>query len=404
MPIPSDFLMLFQDPSFAESELVKEMISRSKKNYVLSNHKNSIFQMNVTGKRHGWYKTNVRDADGNRKQLVAKSEDALFEKLFSHYKSLEEGPATLQKAFDMLMDKKKNENNRSANTITEDVRYFQKISDALKQAPVASITEENIRKWITNDYMMTKPKETALKKMLQLFSQIFRHAMHEHLCTTNPAEYISKDDYLKDCNLNTKTDEERSFSKEEILRIEQDAKRTPKEPCALMTLLASETGMRAGELSALLKSDVSGGFIHVHRQLLRNKREGHFVFYEVEYTKDEKNRPHGGRYVPISPRCQEVLDLAFLLPGESDHLFHYKDGRAITTDTYEQNLSRRCKRLGIGTTNNHAFRIAFNSRLIELGFSSADRALILGHAVETNERHYSVSDRRRLDSIWERLQ
>jgi len=68
------------------------------------------------------------------------------------------------------------------------------------------------------------------------------------------------------------------------------------------------------------------------------------------------------------PQCQEILDLVFQLPGESDYLFHYKDGRTVTTDTYEQNLSRRCKRLGISTTNNHAFRIAFNSHLIKLGF------------------------------------
>lgn len=171
-----------------------------------------------------------------------------------------------------------------------------------------------------------------------------------------------------------------------------------------MTLLASETGMRAGELSAVLKSDISGGFIHVHRQLLRNENDGHYVFFEVEYTKDEKKHPHGGRYIPITPECQEIIDLALLLPGDSDHLFHYSDGRTVTTDTYEQNLSRRCSRLGIETTNNHAFRVAFNSRLIERGFSPADRALILGHAVETNERNYSVSDRRRLDDIRKRLQ
>ena len=102
------------------------------------------------------------------------------------------------------------------------------------------------------------------------------------ICNQN-LSHSYKDDYLKDCDLNTKTDEERAFSKEEIQRIKQNAKRTPKEPCALMTLLASETGMRAGELSALLKSDVSDGFIHVHRQLLRNNRDGHVASLTVPF-------------------------------------------------------------------------------------------------------------------------
>ncbi len=35
------------------------------------------------------------------------------------------------------------------------------------------------------------------------------------------------------------------------------------------------------------------------------------------------------------------------------------------------------------------------TKMIELGFSAADRALILGHEVQTNETHYSLTDKRR---------
>jgi hypothetical protein len=66
-------------------------------------------------------------------------------------------------------------------------------------------------------------------------------------------------------------------------------------------------------------------------------------------------------------------------------------------------LNRVCEKLGCQATNNHAFRIAFNSRLIEMGFSSADRALILGHSVQTNETWYSKRDKRRLESIRSRV-
>ena len=47
--------------------------------------------------------------------------------------------------------------------------------------------------------------------------------------------------------------------------------------------------------------------------------------------------------------------------------------------------------------------MAFNSRLIEMGFSPADRALILGHQVQTNETHYSLTDKRRLEDIMEKM-
>lgn len=50
-------------------------------------------------------------------------------------------------------------------------------------------------------------------------------------------------------------------------------------------------------------------------------------------------------------------------------------------------------------TNNHAFRIAFNAKLINMGLSALERATILGHRVETNEHHYSLTDERRLEEI-----
>lgn len=38
-----------------------------------------------------------------------------------------------------------------------------------------------------------------------------------------------------------------------------------------------------------------------------------------------------------------------------------------------------------------------------MGFSASDRALILGHEVQTNEAHYSLTDKRKLNDIKKRL-
>ena len=171
-----------------------------------------------------------------------------------------------------------------------------------------------------------------------------------------------------------------------------------------MMLLAMETGMRAGELAALHKSDVKQDFIHVHRQQRRDHdHDGHEIIFEVGYTEDERMHPHNGREVPVTKASMRVIKEALKLPGESEYLFHDEDGEMINKASYDRYLHRQCVRLGTTAKNNHAFRIAFNSRLIELGFSSSDRALILGHAVQTNEAIYSVSDKRRLEGIRKRL-
>ncbi len=208
------------------------------------------------------------------------------------------------------------------------------------------------------------------------------------------------------CNCSQKANELKEFSKEELDLIKQDVLKEIHRPRAIMTLLAMETGMRAAELPALHKSDIGDDYIHVHRQQIRGKNDitGKEFFFEVPYTKDERLHPHDGRYIPITKECREVLDYANIIEGDSEYLFHEKNSSSmISKDSYEYNLRRRCKRLGTLPKNNHAFRIAYNSRLIELGFSASDRALILGHEVQTNEAHYSLTDKRRLDVIKDRL-
>ena len=253
-------------------------------------------------------------------------------------------------------------------------------------------------------FSSTKPKEGALRKHLQLLGQIFDYGVHNKLCFDNPVKFISASDYVHLCKLYKKSDEEKAFSKEELEAFWQDCKTHLDDPFALMTLASSYSGLRAGELPVLRKTDDLGDFLHVHRQQRKEKDDnGHQFFYELPHTKDERRHPHNGRFVPIIPELREVLDHANALPGESEYIFHNKKGEPLQADSYEQNLRRRCKRLEISTSNNHAFRIAFNSKLIELGFSAAERALILGHEVQTNENNYSVTDKRQLVDIRNRL-
>ena len=60
--------------------------------------------------------------------------------------------------------------------------------------------------------------------------------------------------------------------------------------------------------------------------------------------------------------------------------------------------------LGFKVTKNHALRKSFNSNvLIPRDFSSAERAAMLGHSIETNYRFYSYAPKGSLDDWRERL-
>lgn len=388
----------------SETAGFENMISAAKKEYVKKRHTRSISQMtNATGYKKNKWKTYIGP---ERKEIIKKTEDEIYEALFNYYVALDNRTKTFEDVFNLLVDYKRDCLGRNPNTISEDIRYFGFISDEIKQKLISDVTDEDIRKWLIKYYLPKNPKETAFKKLVQLLGQVFEFGIKRKLCYDNPVKYISIGDYLRQCDCTQKSNEQKEFCKEELLLIKQDVLQEINRPRAIMTLLAIETGMRAGELAALHKSDIGDDYIHVHRQQIRGKSEisGKEFFFEVPYTKDERLHPHDGRYIPITQECRVVLDYANKIEGESEYLFHERNSSSmISKDSYEYNLRRRCKRLGTLPKNNHAFRIAFNSRLIELGFSASDRALILGHEVQTNETHYSLTDKRRLDMIKDRL-
>ena len=401
--LPNEVFQLLFDYGM-EAAKVNEMLTLAKRNYVMSNHTRKIFQMPPSKSwKNGCYKTYIY-VDSKRKEITASTEEKLIEKLYYHYKEAENKSNTLQQVFDKYMDYKKICLNRSEKTISIDKNRFQNVVKVIRETNINDLTDEDIRKYIVSDLLPKSPRPATLKRIIQLLRAVFEYGVKHKMCLDNPMRYIEVQDYYKYCNQTVKTDEEKAFSVNELARITADAEKYLDNPRVLMSLLAKETGMRVGELAALHVEDVQDDFIHVHRQQIKVSEGKHNKLVEVGYTKDERMHPHNGRFIPITEEAKRVIGLARAISGESPYLFHESNKlEMIPKDGYVHNLRKRCKRLGCIPTNNHAFRMAFNSRLIELGFSASDRALILGHEVQTNEAHYSLTDRRRLDDIKNRL-
>lgn len=383
---------------------VNEMITLAKREFVMTHHSRDIFRMPPNSSwKSGCYKTYVY-VDSKRKELTASTKDRLIEKLYDFYYEAENREKTLEQVFEMLMDYKQNCLNRRDKTISTDRNRFKHVPRELLAKKIIDITDEDIRRFIVSVLLPKNPKPAFIKRMLETLSSVFEYGIKKKVCFENPVRYIDAQDYYKHCDQEVKTDEEKAFSIEELARITADAENYLDNPRVLMSLLAKETGMRVGELAALHVEDVQDDFIHVHRQQIKVSEGTHNRLVEVGYTKDERMHPHNGRFIPITDEARRVIGLAMAIPGDSPYLFHEKNcSKMVPTDGYAQNLRKRCRRLGCIPTNNHAFRMAFNSRMIELGFSASDRALILGHEVQTNEAHYSLTDKRRLDRIKDRL-
>lgn len=381
-------LMLVLECGVGNAEKVEEMVFSAKKEFVSRVHGYAITQY-TKGAKAGRHKTYVGSP---RKEVSRRTEKELYEYLYDYYKQTEQ---TFESVFFEKLDYKQNKLNRKPMTIDLERRLFNKhIPSEFGSTKIADITDD-MCVLIIRSVARTHPKEEALRKIHQMLNSTFTFAIQHGYCYKNPAAAVDLTCFLQDCDLETKTDEEKQFSAEEIAMLREIAMQNATNPRALMMLLASYTAMRSGELAAIRWADVKGDYLHIHRQ---QRKDGN-AYSDVLYTKNERKHPRDGRPFPITPAIRDVLTLAQELAGTSEYLFHDADGNPIRKDSYQLYLKRHARRLKIKATNNHAFRYAVNSHLIELGFSSADRALLLGHTVQTNETVYSITDNRRLDHI-----
>ena len=404
--IDNELMVLLNSIPEASERLIEMTKATAKKLFVSEHHHQKISQLNTNNKyRDGHWVTHVY-IDNRRRLVEKKTEEELYEYLFNFYREQEDRPETYDEVFEAFVRDKRSRG-ISESTVNEYRRYNGFISQRIRNKDISLITEDELRKWLIDDYLSKKPKKEALKKMLQQLKAVFTYAIHKKLCFENPAQYLLIEDYVKFCNLKTKANEDRSFSGEEIEKLRDYCLKHLNNPHSIVMLVAMETGMRAAELTSLLKTDITEDFIYVHRQQIRIPKTDmneKIRFTEVEYTKNERSNPRGGRPVPITKRCREALNLAFALKGESKYVFHHPDGRPLIKDSYESYLRRVCLRLGIEISNNHAFRVAFNARLISAGVAGNERCLILGHSMQTNERHYSYSDRRQAEAVKSKLE
>lgn len=399
--ISTSDIMLLLERGAVNADIFKDMLFTTKKTYVDEIHKASITHIEK-GIKAGKWKTYVGKP---RKELLRSTEKELYEALYTYYSEQEKSSYTFGHAKEAWLDYKLTNQNRSPQTI-QDYRYVidKFIPENFQSQCLRDITEENVERLFAERTKALIPKEDSLKKALQYTKAIFDFGIRKKWCYTNPALTVDLSNLYSLCDNSIKTDDEKEFSPEEVDKLKTEAFNRVDNPRALIMLMAAETGMRSAELCSLKWEDIETNYIHIHRQqLLDNTIKGQRRYYEVLYTKDERKHPHGGRRFPKTPEIDNILELAHALKGNSIYVFHDLDGAWIKKDGYGQYLKKRCRALGIETTNNHAFRMALNSKLIHEDYSSAERSLLLGHSVETNERHYSLTDRRTLGDIRSRM-
>ena len=370
---------------------IAKMQNMIKLRYVEENHDREIFYLSS--------KDTWRTYVGNpRKEVRRKKWDDMIDYLYRYYKGIK--TTTFREVFDLSQTYRKDCLNRSINTINKDHQVYDRfITDEFGKKDIATIDDVVLNKYIQDTVKRIIPKEKALQAFITILNQVFAYAYRTKMITSDPCESVDIHNFLKECDTSGKTGDEKIFSPKDIEYIKGEIERLIMErgydPYAHAMLFSIETGVRIGEIPPLKWSDIMDKGIHIHKQQQLIKGKGiHEYYKELPYTKNERKHPRGGRFFPMTDEIRRILgrlrNIQRMCGIESEYIFCDAEGNWIKKQSLSQRLRRFCRRLGYNITNNHAFRMSLNSNVfIPNGIPVTQRAYLLGHSVETNERFYS---------------
>lgn len=372
-----------------ESGIVEEHtthIVEVEKRLLLTMHNQRIWETS-----EGYYATYLM-VDGKRRLIRKKKRETLEDAIAEHYKK-QLGIPTFEIAFEMWVRDKMEY--REICQGTKD-RYYNDYSRFIKDTylsdmAICDITEDMLTELCRNavrDYNLTAK---AFGNLRTIIMGTFKYAKRNHLTD------ISISTFFKDLDISKKAyarpvEKAQVFTDEELVRIIQYIKEH-KTVGRLGVLLALQTGMREGELSALRYSDIDGNVIHIRNQEIKYKSKdtGKQVHEIVSHTKTDA----GARNLIITKKAQETIEeIRKLNPDGEFLMMNPKTKKKMWATSYNDVIYDICKVLGIEKRSMHKCRKTYGTILLDSG---ADESLVMkqmGHSdIATTRKYYYYSNK-----------
>lgn len=388
-----ELLQLLEKQANIGSDAVQKLVKMDRRDKILEQHNKPIW----AGSNGRWY-TYLPDntKKSGRKQIAKNTKEKVEDAIVEFYRKVnEEQTMTFKKMYFHWVEVQKSE--VSQNTITKYIKDYRRcIQDTnFENLPIAEINAEMIRVFIGKRVKEVGLPQRAYTNLVGYFNGVFRSALENNYITRNPMEtYVVKKQF-KNCKKSDKTKEDMTVSKDELAEIfkmiDNKLQKTPWNMSLYAVLLASFTGMRVGELSALAWRDIhiEEGYIFVHQAEVREVVEGKpCVFYISDTTKDGKERE-----IPMTDEMRSLFlyirKLQKEMGIEAEFVFENLKGRVHKTAIADC-ADAISKKAGVKSKSIHCYRKTLSSMLHSLKLlSGLEVSSILGHGAEVNAKHYS---------------
>lgn len=355
---------LLNDGILTTSEIENYKIM-TRKNQITKVHKTPFYQRN-----DGRYFTKVDDG-GKTKQILARDENELYDKLHHFYFGIKN--SSLTDLYPLWLKWRDEETAVSKKTIKENSYLWNgylKDTD-IAETPLSKLKAKDFIQFfrsITKNRTLTRKKFNDIKSIMNgiIYYAIENEIMeHNHLRDINYREFTYKPERR---DILPYTEQERKLI---MNHLDEDL-------YSLAIKLDFCMTIRIGELKALKWSDIKGDFIHVHT-FMNDKNE------ILPYCKGHKSA--GMRYLPLTSACKQILSDIKRVNQESDYLF-IRDSRPLTTVTFNRRIKKCCEELGIEYRSSHKVRFSTASILFKNGTTATELQEMLGHTELTMTNGY----------------
>lgn len=341
----------------------------------------------------GYWKTKVKESDGRYRLIKKKDKSDLEDAVIEHYKGLSQKDNTFKTRFSIWIDRQR-ECGRSENTILKYKSDYRRFYEGypIENLNINDIDDTVLSKHILEILQSKQIRWRAFKDIMGYTTGVYDKAVRDKVISENPFKYIDLPIYKKYCFIPpVKTTVQRTLTKEDthtlLERIRHPRAHNVNRICCFAIELALYTGMRVGELAALMWEDV----IFQEGVLLIRRSEKYDRVTKTSYitvTKTGKER--------VFPIIDEIKNLFFRIRSyESEqgwlgeYVFMDAEGRVTKSKISDSTRNITMSKDFSGVKSIHAIRRTYNSRLKCNGVSTTVASSLLGHTERVNEQNYT---------------
>lgn len=273
-------------------------------------------------------------------------------------------------------------------------RYFTK-DCTLCQKKIRLVTENDLEDFVKTTIHKFNMTAKTYSGMRTIIIGIFKHAKRNRHTNISITTFFGDLELSRSMFKKRMVDKESEVFSESEIKLVTDYLKCKASIRDLGLLLAFQTGLRVGELSALKQCDITQyrdkKIIHIQRTEITYKDQE--TKKRVCEVRESPKTEAGNRYLYIPDSAIATLDAIIELSSSQEYLF-YEDGKRIRANAFNRRLTRVCDELKIKHRSMHKIRKTYGTTLIDQNVPDSLVAEQMGHKdIATTRKYYYYSNK-----------